>query len=127
MAKKDKETARTDTVKTGVFKKMVRVPIDAEETQQKELKATKIQLQIRKLQKKILPEKQQITKLRTDHKELMEDIETETSEMSAEVYEVKKFRSGEAIIFLAETDKEVGRRTLEKTDYQADVEESAAE
>lgn len=124
MAKTEK---RTDSVRTGVFKKLVRIPIDAEETEKREIKSAKVQLKIRKIQAKIRPEQQEITKLRSEHRKLLEDIELGTTEQEAKVYEIKNFKKGEAVIFMAETEDEVGRRTLEKSEYQSDVEDSPVE
>lgn len=118
-----KAPKRTDSVRTGVFSKLVRIPIDADETEKREIKSAKIQLKIRKIQAKIRPEQQEITKLRSEHRTLLEDIELGTTEQEAKVYEVKHFSKGQAVIFLADTDEEIGRRTLEKSEYQADVED----
>lgn len=124
MAKTEK---RTDTVRTEAFRKVVRVPIDAEATEKREIQATKIQLSIRKLQKKIKPELEKITAHRAEHRTLLEDIESGTTEQEAEVYEVKNFRRQEAVMYLVDGDVEVGRRTLEKADNNTDLTETAAE
>jgi hypothetical protein len=123
MAKTEK---RNDTVQTGTFTKTVRIPIDAEETEKREIKSAKIQLKIRKIQAKIRPEQQEITKLRSEHRKLLEDIELGTTEQEAKVYEVKNYKRQEAVIYLADTKEEVGRRTLEKIDYQTDVQDQPA-
>lgn len=124
MAKTDK---RTDTVKTGVFPKLVRIPIDAEETKKRKIQVTDLEMQIDDLGEKLKPTKEKITAMRAEKRKLKTDIKSGTTEEQRDVYEIKHFKRGEAVIFLAGTDEEVGRRTMEKADLQADVEEQAAE
>lgn len=127
MAKTKKTDKRSDIVMTGHFKKTVRVAIDPEEAERKSLENTKLCLKIRRIQKKIRPDLQEITELRSKSKALLEDIESETTEQEALVYEKKNFRSGEATTYLVDGDVKVGTRTLEKADYQVDAEDSEAE
>jgi signal transduction histidine kinase len=122
---KASEKKRTDVVKTGVFVKEVRVPIDPEDIEKKEIAATKVQLKIRKIQHEIQPQLLKITGLRAEHRKLIEDIEKGSELQKAKVYEIKNFKRATADIYLAETDQKVDERTLEKADYNADVEEQA--
>jgi hypothetical protein len=123
--KKKNGTAGADSVKTGVFRKLVRVPIDAEETTRRKIYSADLDTQIDDLLDKQKPTKEKVTALRAEKRKLKADIRSGTSEQEAQVYEVKLFRKGEAIVYLADGDVEVGRRTLEDADYQADVEEKA--
>lgn len=121
MAKTEKK--RSDNVRTGVFTREVRVPINDDEIEAKEKQGTKIQLKIRKIQKDIAPQLHEITEMRSKHRKLMEDIEEGSELQKAKVYEVKDFKRNIARVFLADSDKQVDERTLEKADYNADVED----
>lgn len=121
-----KTDKRTDTVKTGVFSKEIRIPIDPEDIEKKELASAKLQLKIRRIQTEIRPQLQKITQHRSEHRKLLEDIELGSEIQKAKVYEVKNFRKGLATIHLAENDQKVDERTLEKADYQTDAEDSPA-
>lgn len=125
MAKSDKK--RSDTVRTEVFTKEVRVPIDADEIEAKEKQGTKLQLKIRKIQRDIAPQLHEITENRAKHRKLMEDIEKGSEERKAKVYEVKDFRRNKATVYLAENDQKIDERTLEKSDYNADLTETETE
>jgi hypothetical protein len=122
MAKKEKK-ARTDTVKTGIFKKVVRIPIDAEATKKRKLQMADMEMKIDEMNETLRPTKEKVTALRAEKRKLKMDIKSGTVEQETKIYEVKNFKSGEAIAYLAKGNTEVGRRTLGKDDYQADVED----
>jgi hypothetical protein len=124
---KEKAAKKQDNVRTGVFSREVRIPIDPEDVEKKELASAKLQLKIRKIQQSIRPELQKITQHRSEHRKLLEDIELGSEVQTAKVYEIKNFKRGHADVYLAETDQKIDTRTLEKADYNADVEDQEAE
>lgn len=118
------ETAKSsEVVRTGIFPKLVRVPIDADETAARKMRLAEAELQIDALTETLKPAKEKITALRADKRKLKQDIREGTTEQECQVYELKDFGHGIAAIHDAETDEKLGERTLEKKDYQADVED----
>lgn len=120
MAKTEK---RTDTVRTGVFVKEVPIKIDKETIDRKETEAGKLSAKIQKIIDGMAPERLKVSQLRAEHRKLIKAINSGTDLVTESVYEVKNFRRGNADIFLAKTNEKVDTRTLEKSDYQSDVED----
>lgn len=112
-----------NTVRTEVMTKEVRIPIDPEDVEKKEIASAKLQLKIRKIQADIRPQVQKITQHRSEHRKLLEDIELGSELRKAKVYEVKDFSKGTATVYLAETDQKIDTRTLEKSEYTVDLTE----
>jgi hypothetical protein len=120
------KTKRTDTVKTGVFTKEVPIKIDKDEIERKETEAGRVAGKIQKVIDSMAPERLKVSQLRAEHRKLVKAITSGTDMRTAKVYEVKNFKKGFADIYLVDTDEKVDQRTLEKSDYNADVEDEEA-
>jgi hypothetical protein len=122
---KKKAKAGGNVVLGPVIKKKVRVPINAAVYSKKESELAQLEVEVRKINRKIEPDKDQIRLHRQAITELTEDIENNTEEREMSVREEYHFNTNEIRVLRVDGGAVLEKRTMtaEERKRQTDVED----
>lgn len=127
--KKPKGRKAGDITMGPVVKRKVRVPINAAVYTRKESEIAQLGVTVRKIERKIKPDKDQIRIHKEKINELTKDIEEQTEEREMSVREEFHFSTSEVRVLDAKSKKELERRTMTKEERSrtSDIEDEDLE